>query len=111
MFNSPRKLENLSITFQTLCDAVMDLNPQPLVGKVPEDLLECAHLLFMADTAIVRECANIAEQLTTAAPHELVNLVIEHHQKLTDYFFIRSIILDGNPENGDDSDEFDLKIF
>jgi hypothetical protein len=109
MFNSPRKLENLTKTFQILCDAVMDLNPKPLVGKVPEDLLECAHLLFMADTAVVRECANIAEQLTTAAPHELINLVVDHHQTLTDYLFIRSMILDGNQE-GDPGDD-DIKIF
>lgn len=109
MFNSPRKLENLTKAFQILCDAVMDLDPKPLVGKVPEDLLECAHLIFMTDAAVVRECANVAEQLTTAAPHELVNFVVDHHQKLSHYLFIRSMILDGNQE-GDSGDD-DLKIF
>jgi hypothetical protein len=81
MFNPPRKLENLSEIFQALCDAVMDLNFQPLVGNVPEDLLECAHLIVLADASIVRECATVAEQLSTVAPHERVSLVLAHHQK------------------------------
>jgi hypothetical protein len=109
MFNPPRKLELLTEEFQTLCDAVIDLNPKPLVGKVPEDLLECAHLLAMADAAVVRECTKVTEKLITSAPHELLNSVVAHHQKLTDYLYIRSMILDGNQDNGPEL--FDLKIF
>ena len=109
MFKSPRKLESLSESFQALCDAVMDLDPQPLVGKVPEDLLESAHLLVMADTAVIRECANAAKDLSKAAPHEIIGMVSAHHQKLSHYLFIRSMILDG--DTTDNADDTDLKIF
>lgn len=111
MFIQPRRLEKLTKEFQILCDAVMDLNPQPLVGKIPDDLLESAHLLVMADAAVVRECNNIAEILTKTEPYKLIKVVMEHHQKLSHYLFIRSMILDGNPEAEDDSEDSDLKIF
>lgn len=90
MFTPPRKLENISESFRILSDAVMDLNPQPLDGKVPEDLRECAHLLAMADASVVRECSKVGEQLTTSAPHELLNLILAHHQKLSHYLYISS---------------------
>lgn len=109
MFSPPRKLEHLTELFQSLCDAAMDLDPQPIVGKIPEDLLECAHLIAMADASVVRECANAARQLSDAAPHELVNLVVAHHKMITHYLFIRSLILDG--DLADVPDDFDLKIF
>jgi len=109
MFNPPRKLDFLTEEFKTLCDAAIDLNPRPLVGKVPEDLLECAHLLAMADAAVVRECNKVAEQLITSAPHELLNSVVAHHQSLTDYLYIRSMILDGNQDHGPEL--FDLSVF
>lgn len=109
MFNPPRKLEHLTEQFQSLCDAVMDLEPQSLVDKIPEDLLECAHLMVLADASVVRECANAAKQLSKAPPCEIANLVIAHHQKVTHYLFIRSMILDGN--RVDDSEDFDLSIF
>lgn len=109
MFNPPRKLETLTEAFQALCDAAIDLNPKPIIGRVPDDLLECAHLLAMVDAAVVRECNKVAELLTTSAPHELLNSVVAHHQKLTDYLYIRSMILDGNQENGPEL--FDLSVF
>lgn len=109
MFSPPRQLENLTGLFESLCDAAMDLDPQSLSGKIPHDVVECAHLLALADTAAVRECADVAALLSTAAPSNAVNLVIEHHAKITKYLFIRSMILDGNPP--DSSDEFDLSIF
>jgi len=36
-----------------------------------------------------------ARMLCDAEPHELVNLVVAHHTKITHYLFIRSLILDG----------------
>ena len=95
MFGSPRKLGHLTELFQSLCDAAMDLDPLPIVGNIPEDLLECAHLIAMADASVVRECANAARMLCDAEPHDLVNLVVAHHTKITHYLFIRSLILDG----------------
>jgi hypothetical protein len=109
MFNPPCKLDHLTELFQSLCDATMDLDPKALVEKIPENLLECAHLVVLADVSVVRECASVAEQLSNAEPYQIVNLVVEHHKKITHYLFIRSIILDGDP--ADDLDDFDLKIF
>lgn len=96
MFEPPRKLEHLTELFQSLCDAVMDLEANALVGKIPDDLLECAHLIVMADAAVIRECKSATERLSQAAPYEIVNLVVAHHQKMSQYLFIRSMILDGN---------------
>jgi trans-aconitate methyltransferase len=96
MFDPPRKLEHLTEHFQSLCDAVMDLEPQSLIAQVPDDLLECAHLIVLADASVVRECANAAELLSKATPHDIANVVMEHHRKITHYLFIRSMILDGN---------------
>jgi hypothetical protein len=45
MFGSPRKLGHLTELLQSLCDAAMDLDPLPILGYIPEDLLECAHLI------------------------------------------------------------------
>lgn len=109
MFKPPRKLEHLTEKFQSLCDAVMDLEPQSIIGKIPDDLLECAHLIVLADASVVRECANAAEQLSKAPPYEIANVVMAHHQKVTQYLFIRSLILDGN--RVDDAEDYDLKIF
>jgi hypothetical protein len=109
MFNPPCKLEHLTELFQSLCDAAMDLDPQALVGKIPESLLECAHLVVLADISVVRECASTAERLSKAEPYEIAKLVMEHHQKITRYLFFRSMILDGDP--ADDPDELDTEIF
>lgn len=109
MFNPPCKLEHLTELFQSLCDAAMDLDPQSLAGKIPENLLECAHLVVLADISVVRECASVAEQLSNAEPYQIVNLVVEHHKKITRYLFIRSMILDG--DSAADPDDIDLKIF
>ena len=83
MFNPPCKLEHLTELFQSLCDAAMDLDPQSLAGKIPENLLECAHLVALADISVVRECASVAEQLSNAEPYQIASLVVEHHQKIT----------------------------
>ncbi len=109
MFNLPGNLDHLTELFESLCDAAMDLDPQALVGKIPESLLECAHLVVLADVSVVRECASVAELLSNAEPYQIVNLVVAHHQKITQYLFIRSMILDG--DSVDESDDFDLKIF
>ena len=109
MFNPPCKLEHLTELFQSLCDAAMDLDPQSLAGKIPENLLECAHLVALADISVVRECASVAEQLSNAEPYQIASLVVEHHQNITRYLFIRSMILDGDP--ADDPDDLDLEIF
>lgn len=109
MFNPPEKLEHLTELFQSLCDAAMDLDPQSLAGKIPDNLLERAHLVVLADISVVRECASTAEQLSKAEPYEIAKLVVEHHQKITHYLFIRSMILDGDP--ADDLDDLDLEIF
>lgn len=109
MFNPPCKLEHLTELFQSLCDAAMDLDPQSLVGKIPENLLECAHLVVLADISVVRECASTAEQLSNAEPYQIASLVVEHHQKITRYLFVRSMILDGDP--ADDPEHLDLKVF
>lgn len=107
MFNPPCKLEHLTELFQSLCDAAMDLGPQSLAGKIPENLLECAHLVALADIAVVRECASVAERLSNAEPYQIVNLVVEHHHKITRYLFIRGMILDG--DQTDDPDGPDLE--
>lgn len=62
-----------------------------------------------ADASVVRECANAAQHLSEAEPHELVNLVVAHHKKITHYLCIRSLILDG--VLADVPKDFDLKIF
>lgn len=109
MFNPPCKLEHLTEHFQSLCDAAMDLDPQALVDKIPENLLERAHLVVLADISVVRECASAAEQLSNAEPYQIVNLVVEHHKKITRYLFVRSMILYGDP--ADDPDDLDLEVF
>lgn len=108
MFNPPCKLDHLTVLFQSLCDAAMDLDPHSLVGKIPENLLECAHLVVLADISVVRECASVAEQLSNAEPYQIVNLVVEHHKKITRYLFIRGMILDGDP--ADNPDDLDLEL-
>ena len=108
MFKQPCKLEHLTELFQSLCDAAMDLDPQSLVGKIPENLLACAHLVVLADISVVRECASVAEQLSNAEPYQIVNLMVEHHKKITRYLFIRGMILDGDP--ADDPDDLDPEI-
>ncbi len=109
MFEPPRKLEHITKLFQSLCDAVMDLDHQPLVGKVPADLLECAHLIVLADASAVRECANAAEQLSSAPPENILKLISTHHERITSYLFIRSMVLDGDLPDSDS--DFDLSIF
>jgi len=112
MFNLPCKLDHLTELFQSLCDAAIDLDPQALVGKIPDSLIECAHLVVLADVSVVRECASVAEQLSNAEPYQIVDLVVAHHKKITHYLFIRSMILDGHTaDDPDDFDDLDLKVF
>lgn len=112
MFNPPCKLDHLTELFQSLCDAAMDLDPQALVGKIPEGLIERAHLAVLADVSVVRECVSVAEQLSNAEPYQIVKLVVEHHKKITQYLFVRSVILDDDPaDDHDDFDDLDLKVF
>lgn len=74
-------MEHLTELSQSLCDAAKDLDPQSLVGKIAEDLLECDHLVILADMPVTRECASTAKDRLNAEPHELVNLVVAHHKK------------------------------
>ena len=87
----------------------MDLDPKALVGKIPDNLLERAHLAVLADVAVVSACANFAEQLSNAEPYQIVDLMVAHHKVITHYLFIRRMILVGVP--ADDHDDFDLRSF
>ena len=109
MFNPPCNLDHLTERFKVLCDAALDLDPQSLADKIPENLMERAHLAVLADMSLVRDCESLAKELSIAEPHQIVNLVIEHHQKITRYLFLRSMILRGDSE--DDSDELDTEVF
>ena len=109
MLEPPRKLEHITELFQSLCDAVMDLDHRPLVGKIPEDVLECAHLILLAEAAVVRECTNAAEELANSDPMDFQYLVSAHHAKISNYLFICSLLLD--TDMPDSSDDPDLKIF
>jgi hypothetical protein len=109
MFDPPRKLKHITKHFQALCDAVMDLNPQPIIGNIPDDCLECAHLIILAETAVVRECTNAAEELSNSDPIDFHYLVSAHHAKISNYLVICSLLLD--TDLPDSSDDFDLKIF
>jgi hypothetical protein len=105
MFDPPRKLTHITKHFQTLCDAALDLDPQPIIGNIPDDVLECAHLIMLTETAVVRECTNAAEELLNSDPIDLHYLVSAHHAKISNYLFICSLLLDTDtPDSSDDSD-------
>ena len=105
MFDPPRKLKHITKKFQALCDAAMDLDAQPMIGNIPNDVLECAHLILLTETAIVRECTDAAEEISTADPIELNYLVSALHKKISNYLFICSLLLDTDiPDPSDDSD-------
>jgi len=87
----------------------MDLDPQPIANNIPSDISECAHLLILADTAAVRECLGAARQLSEADPIFIPNMMVDHHQKVSNYLFIRSMVLDGKAP--DPTGDEDLKIF
>lgn len=109
MFDQPRKLRHITKQFQTLCDAAMDLDAQPMIENIPDDVLECAHLILLTETAVVRECTNAAAEISTADPIELHYLVSALHKKLSNYLFICSLLLD--KDISDTSDESDISIF
>ena len=105
MFDPPPKLTHITKHFQTLCDAALDLDPQPIIGNIPDDVLECAHLIMLTETAVVRECTNAAEELLNSDPIDFPYLVSAHHAKISNYLFICSLLLDTDiPDSSDDSD-------
>jgi hypothetical protein len=104
MFDPPRKLKHITKHFQTLCDAAMALDAQPMIGNIPDDILECAHLIMLTETAVIRECTNAAEEISTADPIELNYLVSALHKKISNYLFICSLLLDTDRLDSNSSD-------
>lgn len=109
MFTPPRQITHPDARFKSLCDAAMDLDPQPIAGNVPDDITECAHLIALADAAAARECTQIASQLSKASPNQIIHLVTQHHARISNFFFVRGLILGDFPSQADD--ELDISIF
>ena len=109
MFTPPRRITHPDAKFKLLCDAAMNLDPQPIAGNVPDDTTECAHLIALADAAAARECAQIGSQLAMASPNQIVHLVTQHHARISNYLFVRGLILGDFPSQADD--ELDISIF
>lgn len=109
MFTPPRQITHPDARFKLLCDAAMDLDPQPIAGNVPGDPTECAHLIALADAAAARECARIGSQLAKASPNQIVHLVTQHHARISNYLFVRGLILGDSPSQTDE--EPDISIF
>jgi hypothetical protein len=96
MFDPPSKLKHITKHFQTLCDAAMDLDPQPI-------------MIVLAEAAVIRECTNAAEELTDVDPIDIPFIINQHHRKISNYLFICSLLLD--TDLPDSSEDPDLKIF
>lgn len=109
MFTPPRQITQPDARFKLLCDAAMDLDPQLIAGNVPDDPTECAHLIALADAAAARECAQIGSQIANASPNQIVHLVIQHHSRISNFLFVRGLILGDSPFQTDD--ELDISIF
>jgi hypothetical protein len=105
-----RHITNPDLRFKFLCDAAMDLNPDAISGKVPHDSNECAHLIALADASASRECANAAKQLTSSSPNQVVYILSGLHSKITNYLFVRAMILGIDPYEDEEDDE-EIGIF